>query len=125
MAATTCPNLPLADRGRRWDRDAAERRVRRWAKAADRPNAAYRRAFLWHDPEKAGEFTAYKLPIGDIVDGELEAVPQAVMAVARVLEGARGGVDLPAGDVGSVRRCVERYYRKMGEDAPWREKKAA
>ena len=119
MSVTRFQDLPLADRGREWDRDAAEDRVRRWAGAEDSPNGRYRKAFLWYDGDKPDEFTAYKLPIADVVDGELKAVPRAVLAAAQVLEGARSRVKLPAADVGRVKRSVERYYRKMGEEAPF------
>ena len=119
MTSVRFQDLPLADRERSWDRDAAEDRVRRWAKAEDAPNPRYRKAFLWYDKDKADEFTAYKLPIADVIDGKLRAVPRGVMAAAQVLEGARGGVRLPAKDVSAVRRHVERYYDKMGEEAPF------
>ena len=120
MTSVRFQDLPLADRERSWDRDAAERRVRRWAGAEEGPNARYRKAFLWYDREKADEFTAYKLPIADVIDDELKVVPRAVMAAAQVLDGARGGVRLPDRDVSAVRRNVERYYKKMGEEAPFR-----
>lgn len=120
MTTVRFQDLPLADRERSWDRDAAEGRVRRWAAAEDAPNERYRKAFLWYDADKADEFTAYKLPIADVMDGKLKAVPRAVMAAAQVLQGARGGVDLPAKDVASVKRSVERYYAKMGKEAPFR-----
>jgi hypothetical protein len=123
MTSVRFQDLPLADSGRRWDRDRAEDRVRRWAKAEEAPNARYRKAFLWYDSDKADEFTAYKLPIADVIDGELKAVPRAIMAAAQVLEGARGGVDLPGKDVSGVKRSVARYYDKMGREAPF--KKAA
>ena len=38
MAVTTFQDLPLADRERAWDGDAAEKRVRKWADAQDEPN---------------------------------------------------------------------------------------
>jgi hypothetical protein len=60
------------------------------------------------------------LPFADVVNGRLQAVPRAIFAVAQVLEGARGGVDLPRDVQASVRRKVESYYRKMGEEAPWK-----
>ena len=120
MTSVRFQDLPLADRERSWDGDAAERRVRRWAEAEDGPNRRYRKAFLWYDGDRADEFTAYKLPIADVVDGRLKAVPRAVTAAAQVLQGARGGVDLPEKDVGAVKRSVERYYDKMGREAPFR-----
>ena len=119
MTSVRFQDLPLADRERSWDKDAAEARVRRWAEAGDAPNAGYRKAFLWYDGDKADAFTAYKLPIADVIDGELKAVPRAVMSAAQVLNGARGGVDLPAKDISAVKRDVERYYEKMGEEAPF------
>ena len=119
MTVTEFEDLPLADRDRKWDRDAAEARVRRWAKAEDEPNERYRKAFLWYDGDKPDEFTAYKLPVADVIDGRIKAVPRAIMAAAQVLEGARGGVKLPEKDVPKVKRNVARYYEKMGEEAPF------
>ena len=121
-------DLPLADRERAWDADAAEGRVRAWA-GGDEPDwGKYRRAFFWYDEEDAETFGAYKLGFADVVDGELTAIPRAVFAVAAVLQGGRGGVDLPAGDEAAVKNRVERYYAKMREQfeddgivVPWQQ----
>ncbi|MGZ4760092.1 MAG: hypothetical protein ACXV95_13605, partial [Acidimicrobiales bacterium] len=96
MTVTRFQDLPLADRDREWDGDAADSRVRRWAGAEDGPNAKYRNAHVWYDGDKKGNFTAYKLLIADVIDGRLRAVPRGVMAAAAVMQGSRGGVDLPA-----------------------------
>jgi hypothetical protein len=119
MTVTRFQDLPLADRDREWDGDAAERRVREWAGAQDGPNAKYRDAHVWYDGDKDDNFTAYKLLIADVVDGRLKAVPRGVMAAGNVMQGSRGGVDLPAGDIDRVRNHLARYYAKMGETAPW------
>ena len=119
MAVTAFGDLPLADRDREWDGDAAEKRVRAWAKAEDEPNAKYRDAHVWYDEEKKDNFTAYKLLVADVIGGRLQAVPRGVMAAAAVLQGSRGGVDLPASDVDRVRSHLAKYYDKMGEQAPW------
>jgi hypothetical protein len=119
MSVTSFQDLPLADREREWDAAAAEKRVRAWAKAIDGPNRAYRTAHVWYDAEKKGNFTAYKLLIADVIKDELVAVPRGVMAAAAVMEGSRGGVDLPARDIDRVRRHLARYYAKMGDTAPW------
>ena len=95
MSVTSFQDLPLADRDREWDGDAAEKRVRAWAGAEDEPNAKYRDAHVWYDAESKQNFTAYKLLVADVVDGRLKAVPRAVMAAAAVIQGSRGGVDLP------------------------------
>lgn len=106
-------NLPLAARNRAWDAAAADRHVRGWAGAREKPNTKYKKAFFWVDMDKKENFTAHKLQFADIVDGELKAVPRGVFAVAAVLQGARGGVDIPARDVPAVKRGVERYYYRM------------
>jgi hypothetical protein len=119
MAVTTFQDLPLADRDRRWDGGAAEKRVRQWADAEDEPNAKYRDAHVWYDADSKDNFTAYKLLIADVIDGKLTAVPRGVMAAGNVMDGARGGIDLPRSDISRVKNHLARYYRKMGEDPPW------
>jgi hypothetical protein len=98
MAVTAFQDLPLADRDREWDGAAAEKRVRAWADAEDEPNQKYRDAHVWYDADAKQNFTAYKLLIADVVGGKLVAVPRGVFAAAAVMQGSRGGVDLPAKD---------------------------
>ena len=98
MSVTAFQDLPLADRDREWDGDAAEKRVRKWADAEDEPNQKYRDAHLWYDSDKKDNFTAYKLLIAD---------------------GARGGIDIPSDDVDRVKSHLGKYYKKMGDTAPW------
>jgi hypothetical protein len=119
MAVTTFQDLPLADRGRQWDGDAAEKRVRRWAGAEDSPNAKYRDAHVWYDADDKDQFGAYKLLVADVIDGRLTAVPRGVMAAGAVMEGSRGGVDLPRNDIARVKSHIAKYYAKMGDSAPW------
>lgn len=119
MSVTAFKDLPLADRGRKWDGDAAEKRVRKWAGAEDEPNQKYRDAHVWYDGGKKGNFTAYKLLIADVVGGELKAVPRGVMAAGAIMDGARGGIDLPKADVDRVKSHLAKYYKKMNETAPW------
>lgn len=119
MTVVTFQDLPLADQNRDWDGDAAEKRVRQWTGAEHGPNPQYRNAHLWYDGDKDGNFTAYKLLIADVIDGELKAVPRAVIAAAGVVDGARGGVDIPDADKERVRHQLGRYYRKMDQTPPW------
>ena len=119
MAVTAFQDLPLADRDRAWDGSAAEKRVRAWADAQDEPNAAYRDAHVWYDADQKDEFGAYKLLIADVVDGKLTAVPRGVMAAGNVVQGGRGGVDLPDRDVDRVKSHLAKYYAKMDDTAPW------
>jgi len=119
MAVTSFQDLPLADREREWDGDAAEKRVRKWAGAQDEPNEKYRDAHVWYDADKKDTFGAYKLIIADVVGGKLTAVPRGVMAAAAVMQGSRGGVDLPQKDIDRVKSHLAKYYKKMGDTAPW------
>jgi hypothetical protein len=119
MAVTSFQNLPLADRDRPWDGDAADKRVREWADATEEPVARYRDAHVWYDADNKDEFGAYKLLIADVIDGRLMAVPRAVMAAGNVMQGARGGVNLPKSDIDRVKSHLAKYYDKMGDTAPW------
>jgi len=119
MAVTTFQDLPLAARDREWDGAAAEKRVRKWAGADEEPNAHYRDAHIWYGADAKENFTAYKLLVADVVDGRLVAVPRGVMAAAAVMQGSRGGVDLPERDVARVKGHLARYYSKMDEEPPW------
>jgi hypothetical protein len=119
MTVTRFQDLPVADRDRAWDGDAADKRVRAWADAKDAPNAAYRDAHVWYDGDAADNFTAYKLLIADVVDGELKVVPRAVMSAGGIVDGARGGVDIPEREMPRVKAHLAKYYAKFGDTAPW------
>jgi hypothetical protein len=119
VAVTAFQDLPLADRDRAWDGAEAEGRVRTWAGAEDAPNAAYRDAHVWYDAGNKDNFSAYKLLIADVIDGTLTAVPRGIMTAGAVMQGSRGGVDLPADDIDRVKSHLRKYYEKMGDTAPW------
>ncbi|CAN5337761.1 hypothetical protein BH09ACT8_BH09ACT8_32140 [soil metagenome] len=119
MSVTAFQNLPLSDRAREWDGAAAEKRVRKWADAEGEPDAKYRSAHVWYDKDSKDNFGAYKLLIADVIDGKLTAVPRGVMAAGAVMQGSRGGVDLPKDDIDRVKSHLGKYYAKMDETAPW------
>lgn len=113
-------NLDLAAHDREWDGDEAKDNIFEWAGGGDDfDQSKVKRAFFAYDDGSPENQTSYKLPFADVVDGELRAVPRGIYAVAQVLEGARGGVDLPDDVIGDVRDKVEKYYEKMGEAVPW------
>lgn len=93
--------------------------MRKWADATDEPNEKYRDAHVWYDKDKKDNFTAYKLLIADVVGGDLKVVPRGVMAAGAIMDGARGGIDLPEGDIDRVKSHLAKYYEKMGDTAPW------
>ena len=115
-------DLPLADRNRSWNSTAAIARIREFTDSDEEPSAAYRKAFVWFDSAESTLFGSYKLPIADVINGRLTAVPRAIFAAAAALQGARGGVDVPETDRPRVIRHIERYYAKMDLESPFKDK---
>lgn len=117
LAASGSTSLSLGARDETWDSAAAKKALA----PADYPRAAF-----WRDPEgDPTTLAAYKLWFAS-PSGGLHAVWAGVTAVAAVLQGSRGGVDIPEGDVPGVKRRVEGYYAKArakyGDDSievPW------
>ncbi len=83
------------------------------------PNEKYRDAHVWYDADKKDNFTAYKLLIADVVGGDLKVIPRGLMTAGAVMQGSRGGVDLPDKDIDRVKSHLAKYYAKMGDTAPW------
>ncbi|MGI9002993.1 MAG: hypothetical protein ACR2GH_15265 [Pseudonocardia sp.] len=119
MSVTAFQDLPVADREREWDGAAAEKRVRRWVDAQEEPNERYRNAHVWYDSDNKDSFTAHKLLIADVIEDRLVAVPRGVLAAAAVMQGSRGGIDLPSQDIDRVKSHLAKYYAKMDDTAPW------
>ena len=111
MSVTPFQDLPLADREREWDGAAAEKRVREWS--VQRMNPTRSIATLTSGTTATRRhFTAYKLVIADVVGGKLEAVPRGVMAAGAIMQGSRGGVDLPKDDIDRVRATSRSTTRR-------------
>lgn len=109
-------NLPIAGRELNWDSQGATRRVREWATSNGEVDfGKFAQAFLWVDAENRENLTAYKLPVADVINGQLQVVPRAVYAVAGVLNGARGGVDVPQEDIARLKNIVARYYSAISQ----------
>ncbi len=107
-------DLPL-DEDRAWDGDAADLRVRRWASTdgsgdKDRMDwPKYRKAFVAYDAANAEGFAGYKLGFADVVDGALTAIKAGLVACRAVLNGGRGGVDLPEDIIEKAKAFVDGY----------------
>lgn len=141
-AVALADGLPVAERDHPWDGAAAAQRVAESCGVdaaetlpSEPPSGAwacYARAFLYRDadtdPATKG---AYKLGYADIIDGELTIVPEAVIAIAAALQGARGGVDVPEADREPLREAVDKLYERVndatGSDLtpPWEEAESA
>lgn len=124
---TPFKDLPLAPRARPWDAGAADKRVRAWADATEKPTAKYRQAHLYVDAGGGDNYGDYHFLFADVIDGELQACPRGIFACAVILQGGRGGADnFPDAAVAGMKRHLGRYYAKMrtefqddGIQAPW------
>ncbi|MBC7107023.1 MAG: HK97 family phage prohead protease, partial [Firmicutes bacterium] len=121
MGAIRSRNWPLAPRDRAWDADAAGDRVRRWAGGPAKENIdwdKFRSCHLWYDEDDPENFGSYKLLYVDVIDGEPHVVFRALAAIIAVLNGARGGVDIPAADREKVYAEAAKQYRRFDEEPP-------
>jgi hypothetical protein len=122
--------LPLAPRDAVFDNDDAVKRIAAWAGVS--PEGAdvnkLRRAFLWYDTNLPPTLTtSYRLPVGDVINGELTMVYHAIYAAAALLSGAHGGLpDIPNQDRDDLRNVISEIYPEMATTfndasirAPW------
>lgn len=101
-----------------WDRDATMKKL--LAKFGS--NAAeLKQFFLYVDEEKEPQQWDSKLLIADIDDnGRIATNRIALFKAAANVAGAREGVDLPEVAEDAVKDTLERYYRKLDLDTPWK-----
>ncbi|MEV6565873.1 phage minor head protein [Streptomyces kronopolitis] len=120
LAASSSGDLDLPvheNADRTWDGDAARSRVLAWATDGDQVDGdKLGSAFLYRDdeadPQTAG---AYKLGFADVINDRLEIVAAAVYTIAAVLQGGRGGVDIPEDERDAIRGRVETLYKRIAE----------
>lgn len=115
-------NLPLAEQTVKWNSTEAINRVKAFTNSTEKPSSSYKNAFLWYDKENSENFGSYKLPIADVVDNELRAIPRAIFAAAGAMRGARGGVDIPENERQGIINNLIKYYDKMGLENPFNKK---
>lgn len=110
-------DLPIADRDRPWDGREAEDRIHAFA-AGD--VSVLEKAYLYRDdsenPQTKG---AYKLPIADVINGQLTLVPGGGVAAS----GGRGvdAADIPDKDKADIREricTIYSYIRTKYDDWP-------
>lgn len=122
--------LPLAPRDAVFDNDDAVKRIAAWANvgAQGADVNKLRRAFMWYDPSlPPTDPTSYRLPVGDIVNGELTLIYHAIYAAAALLSGAHGGLPgVDESDRSELRNVISEIYPEMASAfndssirAPW------
>ena len=122
--------LPLAPRDAVFDNDDAVKRITAWANvnAQGADINKLRRAFMWYDPNlPPTDPTSYRLPVGDVINGELTLIYHAIYAAAALLSGAHGGLPgIDESDRGELRNVISEIYPEMAKEfndasirAPW------
>jgi HK97 family phage prohead protease len=86
-------------------------------RALPNERAKLRLVHAWVDPEGDPDAKgSYKLP-HHLADGKV--VWKGVAAAGAALQGGRGGVNIPQGDVAGVRRHLARHYAQFDKTPPW------
>jgi HK97 family phage prohead protease len=115
--ASGASDLPVAPRDTTWDAAAADKRVQEYAGGKDNMDwAKYGKAFFYVDETNKELLGSYKLGFADVIDGSLVAVPKGIFAVAGVLNGARGGADIPESDAMEIKDKVSAYYARLAKE---------
>ncbi len=115
--------LPV-DEERDWDGDRAEASIRKWASSdgtGDKNKIdwdKYKRGFVWRNEEDIENFTSYKLPFAEVIDGKLTAIWRGIVAAMGALLGVRGGVDIPEDDRKQAYNFLVKYYEKVDKEPP-------
>ncbi len=122
MGTVSAPHRsPTAPKERDWDWDGSDKMNRI---IEERGWDGVALAHAWHDtaedpqhdpPQEKG---AYKLPHHELVDGELRVVWRGVVAAMTVVNGARGGVDIPDADRRRVYDHLSEHYAEFDEAPP-------
>jgi len=110
-------DLPLAERLAVWNPAAAKDRVKQFTDSKQKPTSEFKSAFVWLDEERSDSFDGYRLPIADVIDGKLVAIPRAIFKAAN--EMLSRSVTIPEDYTAGVTQHIERYYAKMGLVSPF------
>ncbi len=112
---------PTAPKERDWDWDGTDKMNRI---IQERGWDGVVKAHAWFDPNEDREHDspqekgAYKLPHHELIDGELRVVWRGVVAAMTVVNGARGGVDIPEPDRRKVYDHLVAHYGEFDEEPP-------
>jgi hypothetical protein len=111
--------LPVAPRDYTYDADDAVKRIAQWAGVgtAQANTSKYASMFLWRGGNQTGDTLAqedFRLPIGDIINGQPYLVFHAIYAAAALLSGAHGGLpNIPEGEKTALKGVINQIYPKM------------
>ena len=123
-AAANNKTLPLAEKELPWDESAAHKRVKAWAEAKGTMDwSQYGQAFLCLNNQAPEELDSkrFMFMIGDIVDGELKAIPRAIVSAACLIQEAKADPadpELPKA-MDEIKNTIAQYYAKLDMTSPF------
>lgn len=112
---------PLAPRDYKFDADDAVKRIAYWSGIGSKePNLnGYASAFLWRNGNQVGDSLAqdsFRLPLADVINGELHLIYHAAYAAAALLSGAHGGLpNIPEEDKQAMVPVLNEVYAACAE----------
>ena len=118
MAVSAFQDLELADEDREWDGDAAETRVPAPTQKTGPMRSKPGRARLVRRGQQ-GQLHGLQAAHRRRHRRQAAGGTARVMAAGNVMQGARGGVNIPERDVSRVKSHLAKYYKKMDRTPPW------
>lgn len=122
----TWHKAPIAPREALFDADDAVSRIEAWANGDPAKMAS---AFLWVNTDNGPLLgrQGYRLPWGDVIDGQMMLVYHAAYSAAALLSDAHGGLpNIPDEDKAKLRSVISEIYQKLSAEfndpqmvAPW------
>lgn len=114
-------DYPLMDESTEWDKTKSIKQLKEFFNSKEKPTAEYKEGFMFVDGTENDIYSAFKMPYVYVDNKGLKAVPKAIYAIAASLSGARGGLDIPTDDKEKIKEQVNRYYKKLGKDLPFKD----
>ncbi|MFC1418724.1 hypothetical protein [Streptacidiphilus cavernicola] len=126
-AITADTTLPWAPRDTKWDGAGARQRISAWAEGHPADTAA---CFVYRvDDKHPSKVSSYKLPVADVIDGKAMLVWSGVTSAAASIQGARGGVKIPANQLAEAKARLASLYMAAAKEfkdssieVPWNKK---
>lgn len=103
-------SLPLAPADYAWNETEAVNRIRKFSGSESAPSTNYRKFFMEFDANNVCDFSAYKMPFADVIDGRPYAVPAALEAI--------NAESVAESDRQRIIANVEHYKSKMEKTMP-------
>ncbi len=104
--------LPVADRDRPWSAKNASQRL--WD-ASEGDIRAFGKGFLWHDPGAPDQRNSYRMPIADVIDGQVSIVPAAVITTAQIIASGAAGLPVPSDDLEVITEVVSALRARLDD----------